>query len=66
MKFGYLILAAAFPVLSLANNDDLFNYGMGTIEENGDDSYGQNRWDKVDCDDLGECVSSSSMSSFVQ
>lgn len=66
MKFGYLILAAAFPVLSTANNDDLFNYGMGSSEENGDNSYGQNRWNRVSCDDLGECVSSGKIALVVQ
>ena len=59
MKFE-CILHALFVALSCANNSDKFNYGMENIEEDGDDSYGQEDWDRVDCDDLGECVSSSS------
>ena len=55
MKFEYILLAV-FVALSCADNDDKFNYGMESFEENGDDCYGQEDWDQVDCDDLGECV----------
>lgn len=55
-NLAYLLFAAVFAAKSGANNSDLFNYGMETFDDNGDRSYGQEDWDGVDCDDLGECV----------
>jgi hypothetical protein len=40
------------------NNVDQFNYGdQNQRIGNGGTSYGQQSWDSVTCDDVGECVS---------
>lgn len=59
MKFGYAIFGAVLLAIQgvVANNDDLFNYGMDTFDDDEGESFGQPEWDEVSCDDLDECVS---------
>jgi hypothetical protein len=46
-------VVALLATAIVARNDDLFNYGMDTIDNN----FGQPEWGDVTCSDLDECVS---------
>ena len=62
MKFGFAIFGAAVLAAARgvsARNDDLFNYGFDTFDDEEGESFGQPEWDEVTCSDLDECVSGS-------
>lgn len=62
MKLVCVLNAAALSLLlgSVEGNDvDQFNYGEQNqrIGNGGGTSYGQQSWDSVTCDNVGQCVS---------
>jgi hypothetical protein len=69
MKLACVLSTAALSLLlgSVEGNDvDQFNYGdqNKNVVGNKGTSYGQQSWDKVTCDNVGQCVSKDSKSGF--